>query len=131
MTVQDWLSDYAEAWERKDPDAAAALFTEDSSYREMPFDEDAYIGRDGVKKYWTGVTSTQENVKVRWGDPVVAPDQRRAAAEFWVTMENGGAAVTLTGIVLLRFSPDGRCEELREAWHFAEGTLQPSPTWGT
>ena len=130
MTVESWLRDYAQAWERKDADAAAALFTEDCVYLEMPFDE-AYMGREGVNRYWSGVTATQENVRVRTGDPVVSSDQRRAAAEFWVTMENAGAAVTLTGILFLRFSHDGLCAELREAWHFAEGTIEPSQTWGT
>jgi uncharacterized protein (TIGR02246 family) len=130
MTVQDWLHDYAQAWERKDAVAVATLFTQDCSYLEMPFD-DAYMGREGVSRYWSGVTATQQNVSVRIGNPVVAADQRRAAAEFWVTMENAGAAVTLTGILFLRFSPDGLCEELREAWHFADGTIEPPQTWGT
>jgi hypothetical protein len=130
MTIQDWLDRYAQAWEHKDPDAAAVLFTENSSYLDMPFGE-AYAGREGVKRYWIGVTATQQNVNVRLGAPVVAADQRHAAVEFWVTMENAGADVTLTGIMFLRFSPEGLCEELREAWHFAEGTIEPSATWGT
>jgi hypothetical protein len=130
VTIQEWLAGYARAWEERDAAAAAALFTEDSSYRDQPFG-DAYTGREGVSEYWSGVTSTQEQVSVRIGEPVVAADQRRAAAEFWVTMLNGGAEVTLTGILFLRFAPDGLCEELREAWHFSEGLLAPTGAWGT
>ena len=85
----------------------------------------------GRAQYWSDVTASQDQVHVRIGDPIVAPDARRAAAEFWVTMLNGGAEVTLTGILFLRFADDGRCEELREAWHFAPGHADPPPTWGT
>ncbi|HLW94772.1 MAG TPA: nuclear transport factor 2 family protein [Solirubrobacteraceae bacterium] len=130
MTVQEWLAGYARAWEERDAAAAAALFSEGSSYLDQPFG-DAYRGRDGVSEYWSGVTATQERVAVRIGEPVVAADQRRAAAEFWVTMLNGGAEVTLTGILFLRFDADGLCEELREAWHFSEGRLEPTATWGS
>ena len=130
MTVQEWLDGYLRAWEEKDADAAAALFTEDASYRDNPFEE-PHLGQDGVRSYWSGVTASQEDVRVRIGNAVVAPDSRRAAAEFWVTMLNGGAEVTLTGILFLRFAGDGRCEELREAWHFAEGRSDPPASWGT
>ena len=130
MTVQEWLAGYARAWEDKDAAAAAALFTEGGRYIDQPFGE-AYSGREGVSEYWSGVTATQEQVAVRIGEPVTAADQRRAAAEFWVTMLNGGAEVTLTGILFLRFDAEGLCEELREAWHFSEGRLEPGETWGT
>jgi hypothetical protein len=55
----------------------------------------------------------------------------RAAVEFWVTMLNGGAEVTLAGILFLRFDANGLCEELREAWHFTDGRLDPPAAWGS
>ena len=36
MTVQEWVDAYARAWRDRDPDAAAALFTDDSLYRAHP-----------------------------------------------------------------------------------------------
>jgi len=47
MTVQQWIAAYAEAWRERDADAAAALFTADSSYRSHPLQE-AHLGSDGV-----------------------------------------------------------------------------------
>jgi hypothetical protein len=38
--------------------------------------------------------------------------------------------VTLPGILMLRFAPDGRCAELREAWNLQAGRLDPYPGWG-
>ena len=127
MDVRSWLDGYRRAWEERDPDAAAALFTEDASYREQPYQE-AFQGRDGVREYWAGVTATQDEVRFRSGTPVVQGD--RAAVEWWVTMLNGGVEVTLAGEFLLRFADDGLCRELREYWHFSEGRLEPPAGWG-
>jgi len=129
MSLQTWVDGYGRAWEEKDVDGVAALFTEDCVYRDQPFGE-AHHGRDGVREYWAGVTSTQENARARFGTPVAGDDRRHAAVEFWVTMRNFGSEVTLTGILFLRFDGDGLCEELREAWHFTEGLHEPPAGWG-
>ena len=126
-TVQEWLDGYRSAWEGRDPDAAARLFTEDASYRTTPYEE-PFRGCDGVRAYWAEVTSTQSDVRLRYGTPVV--DGRHAAVEWWVTMRNSGADVTLAGEFFLRFDASGVCEELREYWHFSEGRLEPFEGWG-
>jgi len=46
-------------------------------------------------------------------------------------MVNGGAELTLTGILFLRFDAGGRCEELRETSNIAEGRSDPPPAWGS
>ncbi|HET8811140.1 MAG TPA: nuclear transport factor 2 family protein [Gaiella sp.] len=130
MTVQQWVDAYAQAWRDRDADAAAALFTEDSLYWSHPLQEPCR-GTGGVRDYWTSVTATQDRVDVRMGRPVESADGRRAAVEFWVRMLNGGADVTLIGILFLRFAGDGRCEELRETWHFEPADHPPHEGWGT
>ena len=87
MTVQQWVDAYADAWRERDAEAAAALFTEDSSYRSHPLQE-AHLGSEGVRSYWETVTATQDAVDVRMGAPVESDDGRRAAVEFWVRMRN-------------------------------------------
>ena len=49
MTVQQWVDAYAQAWRDRDADAAAALFTDDGSYREHPLQE-AHRGAEGVRR---------------------------------------------------------------------------------
>jgi ketosteroid isomerase-like protein len=129
MTVQEWIDAYERAWEERDADAAAAIFTPDAIYRDHPL-QPPHVGQEGVRSYWANVTSTQDQVDVRFGAPVIAPDSRRAAVEWWVTMLNGGAEVTLNGVLVLRFAEDGRCDELREAWFFEAGHHQPPEGWG-
>jgi ketosteroid isomerase-like protein len=127
QTVQDWLVGYKKAWVERDPAAAAALFTEDSLYREQPYEE-PFRGSEGVRSYWAGVTETQGDVNLEWGTPVVQGDH--AAVEWWVRMTNGGEPVTLAGSLMLLFAEDGRCRELREYWHFAPEHKAPPEGWG-
>jgi ketosteroid isomerase-like protein len=126
-TVQEWMAGYRKAWVDRDPEAAAALFTEDSLYREQPY-EDAFKGSEGVRAYWAGVTETQADVQLDWGTPVIDGD--RAAVEWWVRLTNGGTPVTLAGSMTLLFAADGRCRELREYWHFAPEHNTPPEGWG-
>ena len=127
MTYAEWLEDYGRAWEERDPEAAAALFTEDAVYRSSPLRPPS-LGSDGVRDYWTQVTADQSGVRFRFGTPISAGN--KMAVEWWTTMRVKGAEVTLPGCFYLRFAPDGRCEELREYWHYEEGYVEPPEGWG-
>jgi uncharacterized protein (TIGR02246 family) len=125
--VATWVEAYRRAWEERDPAAAAELFTDDCTYRSNIFEE-PHRGRDGVAAYWSEVTATQRDVRVRMGRPLA--DGPRVAVEFWTTMENDGAEVTLPGCLLLAFDDSGRCRTLHEYYTFAEGRLEPPPEFG-
>lgn len=127
MEVDEWLERYRSAWESADPDAAAALFTEDAVYRSSPFRE-PHVGQDGIREYWARATGSQSDVTVKIGLPIT--EENRTAVEWWTTMRDETTEITLPGILFLRFAPDGRCEELREAWMVAEERLDPHPGWG-
>ena len=105
MQLAEWIEGYRRAWEERDPAAAAALFTEDASYRSSPFREPPNLGHEGVLSYWTGATSTQEDVHVEMGEPLV--DGNHVAVEWWTSMRSDGEEITLVGCLLLRFAPDG------------------------
>jgi ketosteroid isomerase-like protein len=129
MDVVSWLEAYRVAWEEADADAAAALFTEDATYRSLIFEE-PYVGRGGVREYWQGVTATQEDVRVLMGHPF--GDGDRVAAEFWTTMRSDGQEITLPGCLLLDFDDEGLCRALREYWHYQPGgRVEPPAGWGT
>jgi hypothetical protein len=122
MNLADWIEGYRRAWVERDPQAAAALFTEDASYRSSPFVE-PNLGQEGVVAYWTRATSTQADVEVEMGEPLVDGDH--AAVEWWTRMRADGDEITLVGCLLLGFAPDGRCEDLREYWNYESGRLPP------
>ncbi|WP_300591691.1 nuclear transport factor 2 family protein [Microbacterium sp.] len=125
--VQQWLDDYRTAWETRDADAAAVLFTDDATYGEQPYEE-PYRGREGVHAYWTRVTATQSDVSFRTGRVVTAGSN--AAVEWWVTLRNDGAEATLAGEFFLEFNEGGLVRHLREYWHFAPGLIEPPAGWG-
>ena len=124
MNAADWIEAYRRAWVGRDPEAAVALFTEDAVYRSSPFREPS-VGSDGIREYWARATSTQEELDLRFGEPVAEGD--KVVVEWWAIMRDEGEWVTLPGALLLRFASDGRCEELREYWHFGEGRRTPPP----
>ena len=111
-----WLAGYELAWERRDPDAAAALFTAGASYHEMPFDE-PIAGQDGIRAYWARVTADQRDVDFQAKPVAVSGDT--AVAEWTATfrLASSGATVDLDGVFVLTFDADGRCSSLREWWH--------------
>jgi ketosteroid isomerase-like protein len=53
--LSNWLEAYGAAWETRDADAAAKIFSEDATYRVTPYEE-PHKGRSGVHDYWAGVT---------------------------------------------------------------------------
>ena len=128
LTVGEWLERYRQAWEDADPDAAATLFTKDAVYRSSPFRE-PHVGTAAIQEYWAAAVGRQTERRVLIGRPIV--EGRRAAAEWWTTFVDAeGGETTLPGILFLRFAPNGRCEELREAWSREPGRRPPHEGWG-
>jgi uncharacterized protein (TIGR02246 family) len=98
LPLEEWAERYARAWEAADAEAAAALFTEDATYRADPFG-DPYQGREGVRRYWRQVAATQANVEVAIGRTMAVGS--RAVVEWWTQMDADGTPVTLPGALLL------------------------------
>lgn len=125
--AQRWIDDYARAWRTKDADAAAALFTDDGIYRSHPLRE-AHRGREAIRAYWHRATENQRDLDLRFGRPIVG--DYRVAVEWWVSGGEEDGDFTLPGCLVLRFAPEGSCEELREYWHVEPERLGPPEGWG-
>lgn len=75
--AQRLIQIYGEAWEARDPELIASIFTEDATYNDPK--EPLNIGRDAIKQYWISKVIGQQtdikfNVKNIWvdGDVVIA-----------------------------------------------------------
>ena len=101
MNAAEWIAAYGRAWVGRDPEAAVALFTEDAVYRSSPFREPS-VGSEGIRDYWTRATSTQEELDLRFGDPIV--EGSKVVVEWWAIMRDEGDWITLPGALLLRFA---------------------------
>jgi uncharacterized protein (TIGR02246 family) len=134
-TVEIWIERYGRAWRDKDVDGVAELFTADATYAAHPTEE-PHRGRAGIRAYWRQVTATQSDVDLRFGQAVMDGD--RVAVEWWAVMNDPewgpsreDPAVTLPGCLILRFTDEGLCAELREYWNVEFGRQVSAPAgWG-
>lgn len=115
VALKTWLADYKRAWEERDANRAAVLFTENARYYETPFDAPK-AGRSGIREYWTTVTADQRNVVFK--SEIVAVNAHNGLARWSASLTSAasGARVELDGMFFLTFA-DGLCSELREWWH--------------
>jgi len=60
----EFLEKYKKAWETRDADLAASLFTRDARYKENPFGE-PIIGREAIHDYWAAATARQDDILFR------------------------------------------------------------------
>lgn len=114
--LERWLDAYRRAWEERDPDGAAGLFTPEATYAETPFDDPA-VGQAAIRRYWADNTSVQE--EVRFSHDVLAIEGDRAVVRWRAELRRvpSGVRSALDGIFLLGFAADGRCSSLLEWWH--------------
>jgi len=119
--LESWLKNYEQAWELRDADRAAALFTENARYHEMPFDPPK-LGRKGIHDYWTTVTADQRDVDFKFG--IVAVNGQTGIARWSANLKSAssGVRVELDGVFVLTFEVSGLCSELREWWHVRTST---------
>jgi ketosteroid isomerase-like protein len=115
--VDRWLDAYVEAWKNSDPEAIAALFSEDVEYRYHPYDEPVR-GRGAVVDAWLGET---DNPDASEPDPPGTFDgaYRAVAVDGDVAVAVGASTYTdppaaYDNCFVMRFDADGRCREFTE-----------------
>jgi uncharacterized protein (TIGR02246 family) len=115
-SFKSWLDSYGRAWMGHDPNAAAALYTEDATYQVTPFSE-PLRGRDAIYAYWEGVAKTEK--RIQFGYEVIAVTAENGVARWWASfvIEPPGLETKLDGIFVVSLNSDGRCLHLREWWH--------------
>jgi hypothetical protein len=113
---KSWLDAYGKAWESRDAQAAAALYTENGTYRVTPFVE-PMRGRKTIFEYWSNVARTEENVKFGYEILVASGELNiaRWSASFVIVPQ--GLKTKLDGIFVISLDEQGRCTSFREWWH--------------
>ncbi|TFG69582.1 MAG: hypothetical protein E4H24_00135 [Thermomicrobiales bacterium] len=108
--VQLWLDRYVEAWTTYDPDTIGALFSEDASYRHVPYAE-PLVGRAAIVASW--LESKDEPGSWAAHYDVWALDGERATAigESRYTNPDGAFKALYYNLWALRFDGHGQCVE--------------------
>jgi SnoaL-like protein len=125
MTIEDlstWLDAYRRAWEGRDADAAAALFTEDAAYHWGPFEE-PLRGREAIRERWQSAVDAQADVS--FGHEPLAIGDGSGLARWWVSFVVPAAdiRVRLEGIFQVALDDEGACHDFREWWNAEEEQL--------
>jgi len=120
--LSSWLDAYRQAWEGRDPDAAAMLFTEEGTYQWGPFEE-PLRGRAAIRDRWASAVAAQ--VEVTFGHEPLAVGDGRGLARWWVSFAVPVACqrIRLEGIFQVALDADGLCYEFREWWNAEETPL--------
>ena len=59
---QDLLNAYKRAWERRDVDAAMALYADAAEHRDHPF-RDPYVGSNAIRAMWNDIAANERHVE--------------------------------------------------------------------
>lgn len=112
--VAAWLDAYGAAWEDRDGEAAARLFSEDAVYHWGPFE--TLDRRAAIAQRWAAATRDQR--EIRFEHTPLGTYGEQAFAHWRTTLTRASTAdgVELDGIFVLRFGADGKCAELSEWW---------------
>lgn len=119
--IDAWLFRYGAAWEARDGEAAAQLFSDDALYCWGPH-EPPLQGRNAIGKRWSQATNDQRDVRFR--HEVLGIDSDRVFARWWSTFVriSTGRRVELDGVFVLDFSDGDCCHRLQEWWLARERT---------
>ncbi len=116
---QEWLRRYGVAWERRDPEAAASLFTEHAEYYWTPFGEPKR-GSRGIEIAWAEATSRQRDVRFSFQVLASSGDLGIASWHARLVRVATGREIEIDGILLAQFEVSGLCRVFREWWHSTE-----------
>ena len=123
--VRRWIEGWAWGWAEHDVERIAALYVDGPVQRSEPFRE-----LDEPSRYAAWAFADERSAEVWFAVPRVTGDDT-AACEWWaVSTLTDGSVITLAGVSLLHFAPDGRVDDQRDYWSQRDGAHLPPNGWG-
>lgn len=115
IAVTSWFKSYTQAWTALDPSAASALYSNDATYQEDPF-ELPMQGAEQIRKYWEDVARGQRDVTASYEVLSSCGNQNIVHWHASFTRVPSGQRVELDGIAEVLLEKNGRCVRFREWW---------------
>ena len=122
-----WIEAWTSGLREHEIEPITALYAEDGVCVSPPSRLPKH-GPAGVREYVEWAFAEEDDVELRFGDPVAGGD--RAAVEYWAVITYQGKRETLIGTALLRFDEDGRVVAQRDYWQMETGEHEPALGWG-
>ena len=118
QVFENWIQAMGAAWEARDADRFAQLFTKNAHYYWTPFQE-MLEGRGQIANAVEKAVTAQQDVKFRYN--VIDWSDRAGTAHWRCTFNReNGDQVIIDGMLRAILDEDGLCEEFREWWHSNE-----------
>lgn len=117
--AQDLLAVFKRAWERRDPDLAMELFSEDAEVRDDPFEEPRH-GANAIRAYWNDVAATQAHVEFDAERIWVVERTVLASWHAAYTSRSDARRFRLRGFMTLELDDAGKVWRFREWRHRRE-----------
>jgi ketosteroid isomerase-like protein len=108
--VQRWLDDYVAAWKSSDPEAIAALFSEDCEYSYRPHGDTVH-GREAIVRSWLEDDPDNPGTYDGSYEPFAVEGELAVAVG---TSSYTDPEKVYDNCYLLRFDSEGRCSEFTE-----------------
>ncbi len=112
-----WMQTITRAWEQRDAEAAANLFTADATYQENPF-EAPMRGRDAIRQYWANLPAEQTDIAVTY--EVLSVTASTGVARWTATFTRlpSRQRARLEGVLIASFKDNAvQAHEFKEWWH--------------
>ena len=120
VAARAWVEAWKTGWAGHDPDVIAARYAEDCLIRTQPF-RPVERGRESIRAFAERAFAEERSARFVFGEPLVGQDGRATVEYRAVIAATAGGDVTLHGVSVLRFAPDGLVAEHRDCWTEHEG----------
>ena len=115
----EWLRGYQSAWEGRDAEAAARLFSDDARYHWTPL-VPPQQGPAEIASAWNAAVSQQRDIRFTFTVFGVSGATGMATWRADFTRLPDQFKVRIEGVLSAEFSALGRCSVFREWWHSSE-----------
>src|SRR5437867_2845770 len=111
-SFQRWMDDYTHAYEERDPDAAARLFTADATYQWGPFG-DLLRGPEAIRERWASAVGDDRETDFRFDYEVLAVTRELGIARWMASASVPSERRRLLhdGVFAVALAEDNLCRE--------------------
>ena len=110
---QDLLAAYKRARERRDPDAALALYADGAEHRENPF-RDPIVGTNAIRAMWNDMAASQANTEFDAERVWVVGDTVLAGYHAAFTDRDTAARTRVRGFMTMELNNERLIQRLRD-----------------
>jgi 2,4-dienoyl-CoA reductase-like NADH-dependent reductase (Old Yellow Enzyme family) len=110
-TLGRWIDGWFDAWQTRDADRAAALFTPDAVYADTPFT--TWRGEPQIRDYWSRIGDLSG---LLYDYEILGIQGFQGVFRFTAAFTQEGKLREVSGVATASFAEDSRCRNFSEWW---------------